>query len=322
MLRVASRRRWLSAAVVILTGCTAGHHSSTTAHDSLSSADPASTLSPSASAPLGDTSLPLDWISAEYSRVSLDMRRGLRAYIKPCMNAAGFRYEVGLSEDVPAFSLYRRFRYRTPEQAEELGYVMDQPPSGPEGTEGEFPSDPVERKAYLIALQGFEDLTTTVPLVDRQGDSFGSQSVPGGCVAAAIEKLYGSFDAYVRYIGDDLWLQQVAGETEAKTRSDPRFLKMIDSWSKCMARSGFTYATPEDAIGADWAEPRPGKVERDTARTDAQCKIDVRYLGVVLELEGTFQRQALEENAGVLHEVRYDRDAMRARAQEAYRTSK
>lgn len=311
---------WLYvASVTILAGCVGSQQASSTA-PSISSEVITGRAESTGSGLPADTALPFDWITADYSQVSLDMRRGLRALIKPCMNAAGFDYEVGLAQEVPEFSLYRRYRYRTPEEAEALGFVVEQPPSGPEGTEAEFPSDPAEQTRYLIALQGAEDLTTTVPLVDRRGDSFGSQSVPGGCSAEAIVQLYGSFDNYVTYVGDDLWLQQVAAEAATKSRADPAFVEMISEWSACMASAGYSFATPEDAIGAQWPEPRPGDTERQAARADAVCRDEASFIATIVEVEGEYQRQALDAQSAALQEMRLDRDALRAEARKAYET--
>ncbi|HQZ34842.1 MAG TPA: hypothetical protein PK020_10470 [Ilumatobacteraceae bacterium] len=237
------------------------------------------------------------------------------------MNDAGFDYEVGLAQEVPPFSLYRRYRFRTPEEAAALGFTVEQPRSGPEGTEAEFPSDPAERTRYLIALQGAEDLTTTVPLVDHRGDSFGSQSVPGGCSAEAIAQLYGSFNNYVTYVGDDLWLQQVAGEAATKTGTDPAYLDMISKWSACMARAGLSFEKPVDAIGAEWPEPRPGEAERQTAVADARCRDDVGFIATIVAVEGEYQKEALDAQSTALEEARQRRDALQAEARQAYETA-
>jgi hypothetical protein len=311
--------RWLY--VAVFAGCAGGQHASSNASGTSSGVITGRPESIGSGLP-ADAALPFDWITADYSQVSLEMRRGLRALIKPCMNAAGFDYKIGLEQEAPAFSLYRRYRYRTPADAEKLGFVVEQPPSGPEGTEAEFPADPAERKRYLIALQGAEDLTTTVPLVDRRGDSFGTQSVPGGCSAAAIVELYGSFENYVTYVGDDLWLQRVAGEAATKTHADPAFVQMLSKWSACMANSGYSFATPDDAIGAQWPEPRPGDTERQAARADAVCRDRVGFIATIVEIEGGYQRQALDAHSAMLQEVRTDRDELRARARKTYETSR
>ena len=87
-----------------------------------------------------------------------------------------------------------------------------------------------------------------------------------------------------------------------------------------MASAGYSFATPEDAIGAPWPEPRPGDTERQAARADAVCRDEASFIATIVEVEGEYQRQALDAQSAALQEMRLDRDALRAEARKAYET--
>lgn len=100
----------------------------------------------------------------------------------------------------------------------------------------------------------------------------------GGCVAEAEKQLYGDRVAWFRAEKTVMGLQPLY---VPQVMADKRFAAALASWSRCMARSGHTYRTPQEARQAAVeqglkAGPGPGAgkafdAERKLAVADATC---------------------------------------------------
>ncbi|MFF1299542.1 MULTISPECIES: hypothetical protein [unclassified Streptomyces] len=96
----------------------------------------------------------------------------------------------------------------------------------------------------------------------------------GGCVAEAEKHLYGDRVAWFRAEKTAMGLQPLY---VPQVMADKRFAAALASWSRCMARSGHTYRTPQEARQAAvelGLKEGPGKAfeaERKLAVADATC---------------------------------------------------
>lgn len=256
-----------------------------------------------------ETDLPLEWIVADYPIQSQHVQRAIRTAIKPCMNTAGFDYEVGLEQDAAPYDIDARYRIRTVEEATQLGYTLPGARSPTGGTEAEFPSDPSERALYLEALEGAEGDRQTRDVIDPDGGVIATQVLTGGCAEQAIIAVFGSDDAYLSYLGEDYWIQRISIEFAQRTDGDPLVADATIRWSECMVERGYTFANPTEAIAAEWPEPRPTPAEIDTAVADANCKIDTGYREALVQAESRSQTAAVEASDAVqLAEIRERRD--------------
>ncbi|MFF5475582.1 hypothetical protein [Streptomyces achromogenes] len=95
------------------------------------------------------------------------------------------------------------------------------------------------------------------------------------------------------------------------SRSDPRVLAVLRKWSRCMARQGYSYATPDSAASdGKWKEsgertavalraevtPR----ETRTAMAEVDCVYRTNVLGVSFAVEAEYENRDIEKNAEAL----------------------
>ncbi|MER6186674.1 hypothetical protein [Streptomyces sp. NPDC001652] len=127
------------------------------------------------------------------------------------------------------------------------------------------------RAAYDTAL----DEGIDAPVITAEVPAGGTVSKRvGGCVAEAEKHLYGDRVAWFRAEKTAMGLQPLY---VPQLMADKRFASALASWSQCMARSGHTYRTPQEARQAAvelGLKASPGKAfeaERKLAVADATC---------------------------------------------------
>ncbi|MCL2483022.1 MAG: hypothetical protein FWF43_06340 [Propionibacteriaceae bacterium] len=80
--------------------------------------------------------------------------------------------------------------------------------------------------------------------------------------------------------------------------NDSRYVAVAQTWSACMAKNGFNYATPQDAIAANY-QPRTD-AEKATAKAvavlDVQCKLDTNLVGVAVAIESAYEQQYIDSH--------------------------
>ncbi|MFT3855242.1 MAG: hypothetical protein QM733_21280 [Ilumatobacteraceae bacterium] len=252
----------------------------------------------------------MDWVTVEYPLVSFALGKAETNLVIDCMRAQGFQIDSsGLFRVQPEpYTLAKRYNTYSATEAESRGYTW--PDSGDDRRETPVPATGSERTTFLRALTGFDDGVSDAnyPLVDpSSGEQLGTQDAPGGCKKVAVEKLYGSVDGYVKFVADDLFVQNVAGEASRRAEADARFAQMNTQWAECMARAGYRYQAPTDPAAASWPEPRPGDVERTTAAADMTCRSEIGYLGTIGTIERDYQMQALDQFGPVLQQIETSR---------------
>ncbi|MDN3027960.1 hypothetical protein [Streptomyces sp. S.PB5] len=127
------------------------------------------------------------------------------------------------------------------------------------------------RAAYDKAL----DEGVDAPVITAEVPTGGTvRKRVGGCVAEAEEQLYGDRAAWFRAEKTVMGLQPLY---VPQLMADKRFAAALASWSGCMARSGYTYRTPQEARQAaveQGLKTEPDKAfeaERKLAVADATC---------------------------------------------------
>ncbi|MEU5893963.1 hypothetical protein ABZ835_45340 [Streptomyces sp. NPDC047461] len=127
------------------------------------------------------------------------------------------------------------------------------------------------RAAYDKAL----DEGTDAPVITAEVPTGGTvRKRVGGCVAEAEKHLYGDRVSWFRAEKTVMGLQPLY---VPQVMADKRFASALAAWSRCMARSGHTYRTPQEARQAAverGLKAGPGEAfeaERKLAVADATC---------------------------------------------------
>lgn len=101
-------------------------------------------------------------------------------------------------------------------------------------------NDPMEAeapsRAYLLALHGHES-APSAPVVDKSGATVGLYSEPGGCVAAATERLYGSTERYRTMFSTPRNADQYVADAFAATMVMASSSPLTSAWSDCLYQS-------------------------------------------------------------------------------------
>lgn len=90
-----------------------------------------------------------------------------------------------------------------------------------------------------------------------------------------------------------------------KSLQDGRVHAVFAKWSRCMAESGYHYENPMDASEDEkWRGETASAEEKTVATADAHCKIKNNVAGVWYAVDVAYQKQAIEEHAEELDQVR------------------
>lgn len=90
--------------------------------------------------------------------------------------------------------------------------------------------------------------------------------------------------------------------------TDPRIVEVNKKWSACMAQKGFHYATPWNAyIDPRWRQLNAAgndvvipAAEVATASADLACKQETNLVGVVVAVQGGYDRQYIDSHGAAL----------------------
>ena len=86
------------------------------------------------------------------------------------------------------------------------------------------------------------------------------------------------------------------------TQTDSRIRAADRLWSRCMARRGFSYASPAAAAGHRWPKS-PSPAEIATASADVSCKTRTNLLNTWLAVETAYQQALIGANLGTLAQL-------------------
>jgi len=234
--------------------------------------------------------------------------------INRCMASLGFDYvqatpeAVGSTQDVATLLLQRR--YSAPQQRAAdgaYGYVFDS--GDPSMAE---PEEPPVSAAELEALTG--EVVQNVQLRGSDGSPIGEIQIRDGCVGQALVEVFGSVEEYLAFRQKQSLVGSISAESLSRLYSSPDAIAASAEWSACMRNAGFDYSTPLAVANQDWAGPRPGLLEQQTAAADFSCRTSTGVADKLASVEAAVQRSLLEPYPNVANDLAETVAAMTASA--------
>ncbi|MFF2520683.1 hypothetical protein [Streptomyces liangshanensis] len=246
--------------------------------------------------------------------------------ISTCMDKKGFRYYVVPPAALSASPMERPFGSDDVAWAEEHGYGISDGEQDRRNREESRPNpngryiaslSDARGRAFQRALDGTNPAAITVQ-VPSMGRVFTSAD---GCQADARARLYGDLG---RWTAAKATVVNLRALVRPRLDKDPRYAGALASWRRCMARHGFPYDGPSDAVMAMRdARSAPGKPapdqgpraphprERATAVADARCNGESKLATVG---EQVLRGQTREAARGTYREAAADYTTAVARA--------
>lgn len=110
--------------------------------------------------------------------------------------------------------------------------------------------------------------------------------------------------------------QQVELDSFSQSQSDPRVIAVISAWSKCMAASGYTVASPLAAMGVFGGPPPASQAEITEAKTDLACKASTHLIQTWDAVETQLENQMIAKNQEAFAQIlQANQSALKAAAQ-------
>ncbi|WP_380278407.1 hypothetical protein [Kitasatospora purpeofusca] len=112
-------------------------------------------------------------------------------------------------------------------------------------------------------------------------------------------------------------LRELSVQADQQTTADSRLVAALAQWSGCMKPSGYTYASPQEAVQQfEKVVGAAGAQELAVARADADCRTSSGLADVWFQVRSQVEQRIVEQNAQVLKEAA---DAEKRLAQAASR---
>jgi hypothetical protein len=166
--------------------------------------------------------------------------------------------------------------------------------------------------SYLFVLLG-QDPNNLSPNPDSSkspGKVGGIEIPPGGCLGEARVKIWGTADSQV----PDQFARQLKNDAYFAAVDDPAVKKAISDWSRCMAKSGYSYGSPLDTEFDRELGSTPSETEISTAVADVQCKKKTDLVNRWNARNVAHQISLIEKNQLALNELRKNIDLAIAKA--------
>ncbi|MFJ4779854.1 hypothetical protein [Streptomyces sp. NPDC088762] len=261
-------------------------------------------------------SLPMDaYTDTEAERIRMGQVQ--QALISRCMARYGFGYEGVKSAEARGGGTEDRHRYlfglADPVYAAAHGYDK----SAGEGTPPKPPAPQLSDSAYVV-MNGEQPGVRGGKIPDAKSEeeaaqvdsglTAAGQKVPaGGCAREAYRKLYAPTKDSV----DLLFTFGLASEAHDRSKQDSRVVKVLEKWSACMDKSGYSgIDTPYDVVEKLGLEGDKGGPKAVTvAKADVACKREVNLVGVWAAVEKAYQERLVEEHAQTLALYKAQREA-------------
>ncbi|MFJ5777712.1 hypothetical protein [Streptomyces sp. NPDC093094] len=264
------------AATLLLAGC------SDDGDGTAAPEQPDSSVAPRSSSLTADLALPVEgYIFSETEMTQLT--RAMSSLTQRCMDRAGFDYRPEQESGSPDIGVMdRRYGIANSHTAEVYGYHFPTPE-----TEQESAAKSLS-PAGRVALAGR-------PMAD------GTLDPDGGCIGEAKRRLAGAEAEF----GPDQKARDLNMESYARSQKDPKVLAAFRDWSACMAKQGYRYSSPMDAIDDPaFAVPKASGTEISTARADVGCKKKTGLVRTWFDVESAWQQERIEQDAEGLAEVK------------------
>lgn len=296
----APSRRTVYVLLAITAACAVGCQSTSTATKSTQPAPSGST-----GAPVGATytgpALPIEAYLIKNSERD-EVTAARQILIKQCMDGFGFDYRVPRAQpdrnpSGDSANMARHYGLTDTATASAFGYHL--PGTGPTGLGTPDPStDPSMSAAEQAVMLGRENAATSVTLTDSPVlKTFAGKAVPaGGCTGDADRRLGGELDERLA--------EQIDIQGFRQSSSDPRVVAVLQKWSVCMQRNGYTAKTLADVPGPLGNSPGPTPAEIQMARTDVTCKQQANLVPVWFAVESQIEKNLIEQNQLALTEAR------------------
>jgi hypothetical protein len=202
------------------------------------------------------------------------------ALIRACLSRWGIAYEVApvpSGSYGPATLTDRRYGITDIAVARQYGYGLG-------------PRDPAQITRPSPPKLDLDGLT----VLSGQGRSVvAGLAVPdGGCVGEADRALTVADTASVNR-GANLQV-----ESFVRSRVDSRVRAVVQTWSSCMAGSGYRYADPLAVAGDPAFTGPPDQHQFDVAATDIACKSTTNLVGVWFTVEAAYEARAIAADPG------------------------
>ena len=143
-------------------------------------------------------------------------------------------------------------------------------------------NDLKQHAALAVALLGFAPGVTIGPVREP------------GCLNVANNEIYRPGSSQ---LGDPV--PAIAQQASMWTETDPRVVAVNAAWSRCMARRGYHYGSPQQAADHNWPKS-PTAAETATAVADVTCKQQVNLINTWLTVEAAYQTALIGQNIGTL----------------------
>ncbi|MFZ3472176.1 hypothetical protein ACODT3_15510 [Streptomyces sp. 4.24] len=267
--------------------------------------------------PTAALALPMDAYT-DTEAESIRMGQVQQRLLARCMARYGFAYE-GLKSAEPAGGRGAEDRHRNLFGAADLAYAAayGYDPNAGAGTRAKPAAPELTDSAYAVMNgepRGAAGGRAPDAMNEEEaagvdsGLTAGGAKVPaGGCGREAYRKLYAPTKDSV----DLLFTFGLAGEAHDRSKNDSRVLAVLEKWSACMGRSGYSgIKTPYDVIeelGLQGDQGGPKAV--NAAKADVACKQEVNLVGIWAAVERAYQERLAEEHAQTLALYKAQREA-------------
>lgn len=208
-----------------------------------------------------------------------------------CMQKRGFDYQPKVDEVKPRDPL--ALGDLDPRTTSKTGYTISAHADGGL-TEADYNALPAVR--YEASLSKADATRYNTSLLGRDGP--GVAAPTEGCIRWGRRRVVGPTVSKRWQETTDAIDEQTAVVDE-QLRASKKWAAANRRWATCMARRGFDYPSPDDAVNDAYerfnVEHRKTatKAERALATADAKCRREVNFVRLSIEISEPFERKAL-----------------------------
>lgn len=273
-----------SAAGVILGGAGAGYAAVSSAHPSV----PATAQVPAVHS-AADMTYPLDKYGYPDAKMPVILH-ARRVFEERCMRRLGFdpAQSPHTRDDVSPSSGSQLLTYLSIDDARRHGYQTSDAASLTQTARPQENSVPVSADVARLKFEAFTGKTATGAVASKVN----GRTVPsGGCLREGdreLKKGAGELPVDPRFLSE---------QAQFKTAKDSRMIPVLQEWSKCMRRFGFSYNAPwAAAIPQSRQEAQPTSREINTATADATCRERTNVASMWVAIERGYQQQLIGQH--------------------------